>query len=133
MCRPSCRFSRDPVTSSGYSSPLRKKLISIINCYSPTSAADESELDSFYEELEEVIRNEKSYKFVVRDFNTKLERLQKRSTAIVSPGCCPPLASFMGSLFFMKKKSSSVDMGIAQWRDSCEDRPHTHQPDVVST
>ncbi|KAK6726469.1 hypothetical protein RB195_004661 [Necator americanus] len=51
--------------------PLRQKPISIINCYSPTSAADESELDEFYEE--EVIRNEKSfYKFVVGDFNTKL-------------------------------------------------------------
>ncbi|KAK6753808.1 hypothetical protein RB195_013036 [Necator americanus] len=34
--------------------PLRQKSISIINCYSPTSAADESELDVFYEELEEV-------------------------------------------------------------------------------
>ncbi|KAK6760638.1 hypothetical protein RB195_021916 [Necator americanus] len=41
--------------------PLRQKPISIINCYSPTSAADESELDAFYEELEEVVRNEKSF------------------------------------------------------------------------
>ncbi|KAK6740931.1 hypothetical protein RB195_009030 [Necator americanus] len=31
------------------------------------------------------------------------------------------------SLFL--KRSSSVDMGIAQWRDSCGDRPHTHQPE----
>ncbi|KAK6761948.1 hypothetical protein RB195_022883 [Necator americanus] len=53
--------------------PLRQKSISITNCYSPTSAADESELDAFYEELEEVIRNEKSfYRFVVGDFNAKL-------------------------------------------------------------
>ncbi|KAK6743803.1 hypothetical protein RB195_010853 [Necator americanus] len=53
--------------------PLRQKSISIINCYSPTSAADESELGAFYEELEEVVRNEKSfYKFVVGDFNAKL-------------------------------------------------------------
>ncbi|KAK6749834.1 hypothetical protein RB195_002069 [Necator americanus] len=53
--------------------PLRQKSISIINCYSPTSAADESELDAFYEELEEVVRNEKSfYKFVIGDFNAKL-------------------------------------------------------------
>ncbi|KAK6755767.1 hypothetical protein RB195_014263 [Necator americanus] len=53
--------------------PLRQKSISIINCYSPTSAADDSELDAFYEELEEVVRNEKSfYKFVVGDFNAKL-------------------------------------------------------------
>ncbi|KAK6757735.1 hypothetical protein RB195_015509 [Necator americanus] len=29
--------------------PLRQEPISIINCYSPTSAADESELDAFYE------------------------------------------------------------------------------------
>ncbi|KAK6764185.1 hypothetical protein RB195_024488 [Necator americanus] len=41
--------------------PLRQKSVSIINCYSPSSAADESELDTFYEELEEMIRNEKSY------------------------------------------------------------------------
>ncbi|KAK6742488.1 hypothetical protein RB195_010012 [Necator americanus] len=53
--------------------PLRQKSISIINCYSPTSAADESELDAFSEEPEEVVRNEKSfYKFLVGDFNTKL-------------------------------------------------------------
>ncbi|KAK6765401.1 hypothetical protein RB195_025358 [Necator americanus] len=53
--------------------PLRQKPISIINCYSPTSAADESELEAFYEELEEVVRNEKSfYEFVVGDFNAKL-------------------------------------------------------------
>ncbi|KAK6747521.1 hypothetical protein RB195_000616 [Necator americanus] len=53
--------------------PLRQKSISIINCYSPTSAADDSELDAFYEELEEVVHNEKSfYKFVFGDFNAKL-------------------------------------------------------------
>ncbi|KAK6762664.1 hypothetical protein RB195_023399 [Necator americanus] len=50
-----------------------KKPISIINCYSPTSAVDDSEMDAFYEELEEVVRNEKPfYKFVVGDFNVKL-------------------------------------------------------------
>ncbi|KAK6761741.1 hypothetical protein RB195_022717 [Necator americanus] len=61
------------VTSSGHSSsPLCPKSS---NCYSPTSAADGSESDAFYEELEEVIRNEKSfYKFVVGDFNAKLEK-----------------------------------------------------------
>ncbi|KAK6761900.1 hypothetical protein RB195_022841 [Necator americanus] len=54
---------------------LRQKPINVINCYSPTSAADESELDAFYEEVEEVIRNEKSfYKFVVGGFNAKLGR-----------------------------------------------------------
>ncbi|KAK6762225.1 hypothetical protein RB195_023079 [Necator americanus] len=40
--------------------PLRQKPFSIIKYYSTISAADESELDAFYEELEEVIRNEKS-------------------------------------------------------------------------
>ena len=51
----------------------RQKKVSIINCYSPTCTADESELDVFYNKLEEVIRNEKSfYKFVVGDFNARL-------------------------------------------------------------
>ncbi|KAK6761736.1 hypothetical protein RB195_022716 [Necator americanus] len=74
ICRPFFRLSRDPVTSSGHSSsPLSAPKSS--NCYSPTSAADGSESDAFYEELEEVIRNEKSfYKFVVGDFNAKLEK-----------------------------------------------------------
>ncbi|KAK6764426.1 hypothetical protein RB195_024664 [Necator americanus] len=58
--------------------PLRQKPISIINCYSPTSVADEPELDAFYEELEEVIRNEKSiYKFVVDNFNARLREATK--------------------------------------------------------
>ncbi|KAK6760420.1 hypothetical protein RB195_021766 [Necator americanus] len=53
--------------------PLLQKPISTMNCYSPTSATDESELDAFYEELGEVICSEKSfYKFVVGDFNAKL-------------------------------------------------------------
>ncbi|KAK6739407.1 hypothetical protein RB195_008096 [Necator americanus] len=52
--------------------PLRQKPISIINCNSPTSAADDSELDTFYEELEEVICEKSFYKFVVGDFNAKL-------------------------------------------------------------
>ncbi|KAK6730612.1 hypothetical protein RB195_007214 [Necator americanus] len=93
--------------------PLRQKSISIINCYSPTSAADDSELDAFYEELEEVVRNEKSfYKFVVGDFNAKLEKATEEEYRIGRFGlgdrnengnrlaaACPPLASFMGTLF----------------------------------
>ncbi|KAK6734022.1 hypothetical protein RB195_017660 [Necator americanus] len=63
--------------------PLRQKSISIINCYSPTSAADESELNAFYEELEEVVRNEKSfYKFVVGDFNAKLGKATEEECRI---------------------------------------------------
>ncbi|CAJ0602067.1 unnamed protein product [Cylicocyclus nassatus] len=50
-----------------------KKTISIINCYSPTSAADESELDAFYGDVEHVVCDEESFhKFVVGDFNVKI-------------------------------------------------------------
>ena len=53
--------------------PPRQKTISIMNCYSPTSAADELEVNAFYEGLEDVIHNEKSfYKFVVGDFNARI-------------------------------------------------------------
>ncbi|KAK6734510.1 hypothetical protein RB195_017975 [Necator americanus] len=63
--------------------PLRQKSISIINCYSPTSAADDSEMDAFYEELEEVVRNEKSfYKFIVGDFNAKLGKAKEEEYRI---------------------------------------------------
>ncbi|KAK6735349.1 hypothetical protein RB195_018512 [Necator americanus] len=56
-----------------------QKPINIIDGYSPTSVADDSELDAFYE-LEEVIRNEKSfYKFVVVDFTAKVkERTEEK-------------------------------------------------------
>ncbi|KAK6742644.1 hypothetical protein RB195_010105 [Necator americanus] len=67
-------LSLDPVASSDHSSPppFAPKTHQY-HCYSPTSAADESEFDAFYEELEEVIHSEKSfYKFVVGDFNAKL-------------------------------------------------------------
>ncbi|KAK6735493.1 hypothetical protein RB195_018608 [Necator americanus] len=73
ICRPSFRFSRDPVTSSGHSSPSPSAPKNHQYHHSPTSAADESELDAFYGELEKVVLNEKSfYKFVVGDFNAKL-------------------------------------------------------------
>ncbi|KAK6757725.1 hypothetical protein RB195_015502 [Necator americanus] len=63
--------------------PQRQKPISIINCYSPTSVADDSELDAFYEELEEVICNEKSfYKFAVGDFTTKLRKATEKEYTI---------------------------------------------------
>ncbi|KAK6752241.1 hypothetical protein RB195_003578 [Necator americanus] len=63
--------------------PLRQKPISIINCYSPTSAADDSKLDAFHEELEEVIHNGKSfYKSVVGDFNAKLGKVTEEEYRI---------------------------------------------------
>ncbi|KAK6733652.1 hypothetical protein RB195_017418 [Necator americanus] len=62
--------------------PLRQKPTSIINCYSSTSEANESELDSFYEELEEVIRSKTSYNFVVGDFNANLGRITEEEIRI---------------------------------------------------
>ncbi|KAE9413500.1 hypothetical protein Angca_001989, partial [Angiostrongylus cantonensis] len=41
--------------------------------YSPTEAADEYEINAFYYQLEEVIRNEKAcHKFIVGDFNARI-------------------------------------------------------------
>ncbi|VDM81140.1 unnamed protein product [Strongylus vulgaris] len=58
---------------TSFDSILFQKSITIINCYSSTSAANDSNFDAFYEDLEEVIRKEKSfYKFVVAVFNTKI-------------------------------------------------------------
>ncbi|KAK6734505.1 hypothetical protein RB195_017971 [Necator americanus] len=87
--------------------PLRQKPISIINCYSPTSAADESELE---EELEKVIRNKKSYKLVVGDFNAKPGEATKGEEDLVFflnengndlSGLLS--AAFMGTLFSRRK------------------------------
>ncbi|VDO71330.1 unnamed protein product [Heligmosomoides polygyrus] len=56
----------------------RQKNISIINCCSPTSAADEAEMNAIYEQLEVVIRSEKSfYKFVVGDFNARIGKARE--------------------------------------------------------
>ncbi|KAK6734964.1 hypothetical protein RB195_018268 [Necator americanus] len=67
--------------------PLRQKSMSIIYCYSPTSQADESELDTFYEGLEEEVCSEKSfYKFVVGDFNARLGRATEKEYRIRRSG-----------------------------------------------
>ncbi|KAK6757175.1 hypothetical protein RB195_015162 [Necator americanus] len=97
--------------------PLRQKSISITNCYSPTSAADDSELDAFYEELEEVVRNGKSfYKFVVGDFNAKLGKATEEEYRIERfglgdrnengnrlAGLLSAARPFHGNSLFMKK------------------------------
>ena len=63
--------------------PPRQKTISIVNCYSPTSVADELEIDAFYEEMEEVILNLKSLcNFVVEDFNASIGWLRKRDAVL---------------------------------------------------
>ncbi|KAK6755478.1 hypothetical protein RB195_014071 [Necator americanus] len=104
-------------------------------------------MGAFYEEPEEVIRNEKPfYKFVVGDFNAKLRMAAEEEYKIGRFGLgdrnenvnrldwlLSAARLFHGNSLFMKKRSSSVDMGIAQWRDSCGVRLHTHQPEIVFT
>ncbi|KAK6763422.1 hypothetical protein RB195_023936 [Necator americanus] len=94
---------------------LRQKPISIINCYSPTSAAGESKLGAFCEELEEVIRNEKS-SYKVGDFNGKLGKATEEEYRIGRFGLgdrnennnrlaelLPAARLFHGNSLFMKK------------------------------
>ncbi|KAK6752069.1 hypothetical protein RB195_003473 [Necator americanus] len=52
------------------SQSLRQKPISIVNCYSSTSAADDYKLNAFYE-LEEVIHNEESFHNFVAGTSTE--------------------------------------------------------------
>ncbi|VDM76272.1 unnamed protein product [Strongylus vulgaris] len=53
--------------------PLHQKTITIFTVFS-TSAADDSELEAFHEDLEQVIRKGKFfYIFVMGDFNAKIE------------------------------------------------------------
>ncbi|VDM84201.1 unnamed protein product, partial [Strongylus vulgaris] len=95
--------------------PLHQKTITIINCYSPASAADDSELDAFYEDLEEVVHKEKSfYKFVVGDFNAKCQKkgsigsgdLEQDSGMRWQPSCWALIHPrlFHGNSIFMKKE-----------------------------
>ncbi|KHJ76802.1 hypothetical protein OESDEN_23578 [Oesophagostomum dentatum] len=44
--------------------------IAIYSCYAPTSAAEDEEQEAFYNQLERVIKQDRSfYKFVLGDFN----------------------------------------------------------------
>ncbi|KAJ1349695.1 hypothetical protein KIN20_005312 [Parelaphostrongylus tenuis] len=53
----------------------RNRNISMIKFYAPTDSTDEHELDAYYYQLEEVIRNDKSYyKVIVSDFNARIRR-----------------------------------------------------------
>ncbi|KAK6761457.1 hypothetical protein RB195_022503 [Necator americanus] len=120
-----------------------KRLSASAACYPPTVAVDESVLDAFYEEQEEVISNEKSFcKFVVGDFNAKLGKATEEEHRIgrLGPGhrnenanLCVVVRRSLLSLKFCFYEEWPVDMGVTQWRDSCRDRPHTHQPEAVST
>uniref|UniRef100_A0A7I4YMV7 Vesicle-fusing ATPase n=1 Tax=Haemonchus contortus TaxID=6289 RepID=A0A7I4YMV7_HAECO len=51
----------------------RLKPIFIVSCYSPRCTADEVELDASYDQLEEIVHNERSFhKVVVKDLNARL-------------------------------------------------------------
>ncbi|VDM65149.1 unnamed protein product [Strongylus vulgaris] len=91
-----------------------QKIITIINCYSPRSAA---EVDAFYEDLEEVIHKEKFFhKFVEGDFTAQIgmpEEWEQRIGSFGSGlrdesgnlllGSYPPHDFFMAALFMKKE------------------------------
>uniref|UniRef100_A0A0K0CYY4 Endo/exonuclease/phosphatase domain-containing protein n=1 Tax=Angiostrongylus cantonensis TaxID=6313 RepID=A0A0K0CYY4_ANGCA len=95
------------------------KKITIINCYSPTDAADEYEINAFCYQLEEVIRNDKAYhKFVVRAFNARIGKDNESEYRIGNygleernengnrlPGLLSAARLFHGDSFFKKKES----------------------------
>ncbi|VDM76148.1 unnamed protein product [Strongylus vulgaris] len=94
-----------------------KILSPIINCYSPTSAAGDSELDAFCKDLEEVIHKEKSfYKFVVVTSPRKLgceegeHRIGRFGTGLRNEngnrlvGLSSAARLFHGNPIFMKKE-----------------------------
>nr|CDJ93019.1 Endonuclease exonuclease phosphatase domain containing protein [Haemonchus contortus] len=63
----------------------RRTTVSIVNCYAPTSTATDGEKDAFYKELEEVLKNERSYyKYVVGDFNAVIHE-ERPATARTGP------------------------------------------------
>ncbi|VDM53900.1 unnamed protein product [Angiostrongylus costaricensis] len=93
--------------------------ITIIICYSPTDAADGYELNAFYYQLEEVIRNDRTYhKFVVGDLNARTGKANKSEYRIGNfglgernengsrlAGLLSAARFFHGNLFFQKKES----------------------------
>ncbi|VDM57626.1 unnamed protein product [Angiostrongylus costaricensis] len=95
------------------------KKITIINCYSLTDAADEYELNAFYYQLEEVIRDNEGYhKFVVGDFNARIGKTNESEYRSVNlgigernengnrlSGLLSAARLFHGNSFFQKKES----------------------------
>ncbi|KAK6730429.1 hypothetical protein RB195_007103 [Necator americanus] len=85
--------------------------------------------------MEEVIRNEKSYKFIFGDFNAKLGKAAEEEYRIGRIGLedrnenSNRLDGVVDALWkssLHEERSSSEEMEIAQWRDSCEDPLYTH-------
>ncbi|KAE9413167.1 hypothetical protein Angca_005364, partial [Angiostrongylus cantonensis] len=92
---------------------------SVFNCYSPTDAANEYEINAFHSQLEEVIRNDKTcHKLVVGGFNAIIEKANENEHRIGNYGLggrnengnrlagllsAPRL--FHGNSFFQQKES----------------------------
>ncbi|VDM53568.1 unnamed protein product [Angiostrongylus costaricensis] len=101
------------------------KKITIFNCYSPIDSADEYELNAFYYQLEEIIRNDKVYhKFVVRDSNAKIGKAIESEYRIENfglgerngngnrlAGLLSAARLFHGNSFFQMKESRSWNEG----------------------
>ncbi|VDM59581.1 unnamed protein product [Angiostrongylus costaricensis] len=102
------------------------KKITIINCYSPTDAADEYELNALYYQLEEVICNDKAYhKFVVGDFNARIGKANESQYGVGNFGLGEGnenenrLAELLFSahlpwkLVFPEERKPPLDMGVS--------------------
>ncbi|VDM75370.1 unnamed protein product [Strongylus vulgaris] len=132
--------------------PLHQKTITVISCYSPTLAVDDSELDAFYEDLEEVIRIESFYNFVVGDFNAKIEIPEEGSigskfsglgnengeeSTEAGAGCITPRATgshhqLQNNFARRSSKEQSILFKAAQGRKSKEIIKAAPGPDHVS-
>uniref|UniRef100_A0A914W5Q0 Metalloendopeptidase n=1 Tax=Plectus sambesii TaxID=2011161 RepID=A0A914W5Q0_9BILA len=60
----------------------KQQTLCIIQVYAPTSAADDEEIERFYDDLEEEINKRSTYLVVMGDFNAKVGRRQDDETFI---------------------------------------------------
>uniref|UniRef100_A0A0K0D2J9 Endo/exonuclease/phosphatase domain-containing protein n=1 Tax=Angiostrongylus cantonensis TaxID=6313 RepID=A0A0K0D2J9_ANGCA len=96
---------------------LDHKKITIINCYSPTDAADEYELNVFCYQLEEVICNDKAYhRFVVGHFNARIRKANESEYRIGNFGFTCTTCSPVGHRVTRTRtsKSSIIACGVQE-------------------
>ena len=60
----------------------KQQTLRIIQVYAPTSAADDEEIERFYDDLEEEINKRSTYLVIMGDFNAKVGRMQDDETFI---------------------------------------------------
>ncbi|VDO72987.1 unnamed protein product [Haemonchus placei] len=79
MCRPSRPFARSASHRFAilWLRHTHLKVVSIVEGFSLCSTADEVGLHAFCDQFEEIIHNEKSYKFVAVDFKARLGEAQE--------------------------------------------------------